>query len=261
MDGRREFDAIEQDGPTAETTVTSFRVVVALEGRDDAGVSELAAELDLSKGAVHKHLTTLTALGYVVREGGRYRLSLAFLGLGTSVRARMEPYRAAHEPLENLADATGEVASLMVPERSRAVYVTRVSGDTVPTHDRRAGEAVPLTASAGGKAILAYTPPDERERLLDERGLPARTENTITDRDTLEEELQTVHDNRLAHDRGELASDHHAVAAPITGADDAAIAAVSVSGPADRMTEKALSQDFPSIVGSTATAIQNRLEL
>lgn len=247
------------DSRVARTTVTSFRIIEALEGDGYAGVSQLAADLSLSKGTVHKHLTTLRELDYVVREDGRYRLSLAFLGLGTSVRGRTELYEVSRDHLVNLAEATEEVASVMVPERNWGVYLSHTRSAGVESATRREGERVPLTATAGGKVILAHLPDDERDRILDERGLPALTENTVTDRHELLAELRTARDNRFAHDRGELEADLHCVAAPITRPDGTAVAAVTVSGPAERMTEKATRLDFPSIVGSTATAIQNRL--
>ncbi|WP_135304633.1 IclR family transcriptional regulator [Haloarcula amylovorans] len=250
--------ADEMEGQIAQTTVTSFRVVEALEGRDPTGVSELAANLDMAKSTVHKHLSTLRQLGYVTRENRKYRLSLGFLGLGTSVRARMDLYQASYEPIETLAEATEEVASVMVPEHGRGVYLRRVTNEAEPPTDLYEGERVPLTATAGGKAILAYLPEDERNRLVDER-LPEFTENTITDRDALLEELQTVHDDRVARDRGEFDADRHCIAAPITDTNNVAIAAVTVSGPADRMREKSPTYDFSSIIGSTATSIRNRV--
>lgn len=259
MDGSTIRTPEKFEGRVARTTVTSFRVIAALEGHDAIGVSEIAEELSLSKGTVHKHLTTLRKLKYVVREDDGYRLSLGFLGLGASVRSRMRVYEVSRDPLESLAEATGEVASLMIPEQRRAIYLSRVSSESHSPDGIHDGKSVPLTATAGGKAILAYMSDEERERVLDERGLPALTENTITDRAKLQAELQTVHDNRFAHDKGELELGRHCVAAPVTGPDDTAVAAVTVSGPADRMSEKSVNLDFSSIVVSTATAIQNRL--
>lgn len=253
--------ATEIEGRVARTTVTTFRIVEALEDRDAVGVTELADELSLGKGTVHKHLTTLRELDCVVREDGKYRLGLRFLGIGAGVRARTDLYEVSYELLENLASATGEVVSIMVPENGRGVYLTRVTEESSPPLGLQEGERVPLTATAGGKAILAYLPEERRERILDEHGLPALTDNTITDRDALTAELQDVHDRHLAHDRGELEVDRHCVAAPIVApGDNNAIGAVTVSGPADRMSEKSASSDFPSIVSSTAYGIENRIE-
>ncbi|WP_227015793.1 IclR family transcriptional regulator [Haloarcula sp. JP-L23] len=252
-------DPAEMDGRVARTTVTSFRIVDALRDRDAVGVTELADELSLGKGTVHKHLNTLHEMEYVVKEKGKYRLSLGFLGLGASVRTRMPIYRVIQQPLENLAESTGEAASVLIPEHTSGIYLARVTTGNEPPAELYEGKRVPLTATAAGKAILAYLPADERDRILDESGLPKLTDNTITDRETMLEELQTIHDDRTAHDRGELEADRHCVASPITDADNTAIAAVSVSGPAERMREKSIRQDFPSILGSTATSIKNRV--
>jgi len=259
MDTREIPPADGIDGTVATTALTTFRVVEALERDGPSGVSDLAAELDLAKGTVHKHLSTLQAVDYVVREGDTYRLGLGFLGLGSAVRARMEVYEVAYEPLQSLAGATEETASVMIPEHGYGVYLLRTNPEGDPWTDLREGERVPLHATAGGKAILAYMDSGQREAVLDRRGLPALTDNTTTDRAELEAELRTVHDKRMAHDRGELDPDRHCVAAPVTGGDDGAVAAVTVSGPAERMRRKSVDADFSSIVASTANSIRNRL--
>ncbi|WP_246998244.1 IclR family transcriptional regulator [Halosolutus gelatinilyticus] len=254
-----DISAADDGGPTAKTTVTSFRLIEALKDRDGAGVTELADDLDLAKGTVHKHLNTLRRLDYVVKDGRSYRLSVSFLGLGTSARARLPIYEVAERPLEDLAAATGEVASLMVPEHGYGIYIGRESTGEQSDVDAKEGDRLPLHATAGGKAILSYTPPADREAIVEYRGLPKLTENTITDRDALEDELQLTRDRRMAYDRGEHREDRHCIACPITDRDERAIAAVTVSGPATRMKEKDASTDFASIVGSTINSIQNAL--
>ncbi len=67
------------DQPTATTSVTSVRVIEALKDRHTAGITQLASELELSKGTVHKHLNTLRQLDYVVKDGHEYRLSVSSL--------------------------------------------------------------------------------------------------------------------------------------------------------------------------------------
>lgn len=247
------------EGQIATTPVTTFRIIEAIRESNGAGVSELAQELDLSKGTVHKHLTTLKAVNYVVQEGDRYRLSLRFIGLGTGVRSHLNVYEIAYSPLETLADATGEVASLMVPEHGYGVYAVRLTDEGRPDIEIREGESVPLTATAGGKAILSYTPAERRDRIIDQHGLPEMTDNTITDREALTEELRRIRDKRRAYDHEEYRSDQRCVAAPITNGQGVAVAAVTVSGPAERMARKSGTADFASLIGSTADSIQSRL--
>lgn len=247
------------DRQTAKTTVTTFRIIEALKRQSPARVSDLAAELDLAKGTVHKHLSTLKKVNYVVQENRQYRLSLRFIGLGTIVRTNLDVYRIAYESVEKLAEATGEVASIMIPERGYGVYVVRVSASGRPDIDIREGESVPLTATAGGKAILSYMAPEERDRIIDRHGLPDLTEQTITDPDELRDELRRVRNKRQAIDRGEYQPNQRCVATPITDEEGNPLAAVTVSGPSDRMSEKLADADFPSLVGSTADSIQSRL--
>lgn len=251
--------ADEFDRQTAKTTVTTFRIIEALKFDSPARVSDLATELDLAKGTVHKHLTTLKKVNYVIQDGERYRLSLRFMGIGTGVRANLDVYQIAYEPLEKLADATGEVASIMIPEYGYGVYVVRVSDEGRPDIDIREGESVPLTATAGGKAILSYMDPDARERIIERHGLPELTDNTITDPDELRDELRRIRNKRQALDKGEYRSDQHCVAAPLTDFKENVVGAVTVSGPAERIAEKSANADFVSLVGSTADSIQTRL--
>ncbi|WP_181685153.1 IclR family transcriptional regulator [Halorhabdus salina] len=247
------------DRQTAKTTVTTFRIIEALGRQSQARVSELARDLDLAKGTVHKHLSTLQKVNYVVHEGEQYRLSLRFMGLGTSVRSNLDIYEVAYRSVEKLADATGEVASVMISENGQGVYVLRVSAEGPPDIDIQEGASVPLTATAGGKAILSHMSVEERERVLDRHGLPELTENTITDPEELRDELRRIRNNRRAVDRGEYRPDQRCVAAPITDLESNPLGAVIVSGPSDRMTDKVADADFTSLVGSTADSIQSSL--
>ncbi|ADB63432.1 transcriptional regulator, IclR family (plasmid) [Haloterrigena turkmenica DSM 5511] len=259
--GTTDIPAAEEKGPTARTTVTSFRVIEALKERGTAGVSELADELDLAKGTIHKHLNTLRRLDYVIKDGHAYRLSVSFLGLGTSARACLPIAETVVEPLEDLASTTEETVGLMIPEHGHGIYILRESAQKQMEMAAREGDRLPMHATAGGKAILSYTPPEERERILDYRGLPKLTDNTITDRDALEDELQLTRDRRMAYDRSEYREGWHCIAHPVTNSDGRAIGAITVSGPAARMKEKDASTYFASIIGSTANSVQNAFAL
>lgn len=252
------WDPPNTNTPTAKTTVTSFRVIEALLQHKTSGVSELAAEVDLAKGTVHKHLNTLRQLGYVVKDGTTYRLSLSFLRIGTTIRAAIPLYSISQAPLESLAEATNEVASIVVPENDWGIYLSRVQMDEERVLGIQEGERIPLHATAGGKAILAYMPEAERDRILEKRGLHAITDKTITDAEKLKKELQYIYDKRSATDRGEHRIDRHCIATPIVDADGRAMGAVTLSGPAERMAQKVEEYDIPSIVSSTANNIQTQ---
>lgn len=236
-------------------TATAMGVIAALAGRGEAGVSELARELDLSKSAVHKHLTTLERLEYVTSEDGRYRLGLRFLGIGLEARDRLSLYYIAKPAVDNLSQTIGEITNLMVPEHGRGVYVHQAAAGRDPDEPLRAGHRVHLHATAGGKSILAHLSREAVDAVVDRHGLPALTEKTITDLDDLRRELRSVRNRGLAFDRGEHRSDWQCVAAPVL-ADARPIGAITVSGPTARMSGKTLEEDVAGLIVSTSNAVE-----
>ncbi|ELZ28512.1 IclR family transcriptional regulator [Halogeometricum pallidum JCM 14848] len=241
-----------------KATHTSVRVLRAVMGARGVGVSELARRLDLSKSAVHKHLQTLTALGLLAREGDDYYLGLGLLKFAVAARERFRVYEVALPAVEQLADVSGCVASLLVYESGRGVVVAQTRGDDALTPPLSEGDAVPLHANAAGKTILAYRPAEEVDRVV-AAGLEAVTENTITDGERLRRELGSIRDRRVAFDREESATGWRSVASPVTDSRQRAVAAVSVSGPTDRMSGKTLEEDITGLVVSTAKSVENDL--
>lgn len=234
---------------------TTVRVIEALADNGEMGVTELANEVDLSKSAVHKHLATLERLEYVVGEEGRYRLGLGLLSIGLVTRDRFRPYRVAKPAVDELASTTGEIATLTVPEHGYGVYAYRAPADREAPAWLRAGSRVHLHATAGGKAILANLPDDRIEAVIDRHGLPAFTDRTQTDRESLRRELESIRDRGLAFDRAEYRPDWQCVAAPIL-AEGSVIGAISVSGPTRRMSGKTLEEDVAGLVVSAGNAIE-----
>ena len=109
------------DRPPVKATTTSFRVLEAVRDHDGAGVTELALELELAKSAVYKHLMTLTELGYLVKEGTSYYLSLTFQRFGTRALER-HPIHIAKPAIDNLAGTTGKTVNFVVHENGYGVY-------------------------------------------------------------------------------------------------------------------------------------------
>lgn len=237
-----------------QATATTIRVVEALLERGQAGVTELATALDLSKGAVHNHLQTLHRLEFVVREGRQYRVGSRFLDVASRAREEMPVYHAARGEVSRLARASGELAALVVEEHGRATYVLVTGGEDGQT-DVREGRQRPLHADAGGKAILAHRPEDEVRDLLAAVGPGAETDWRPDSETELFEELRTVREQSVAFDRAEQGDGTRSVAAPLTTDDGRAVGAVCVVGPADRMSGKRLEEDVTGLVVSSANSI------
>lgn len=239
-----------------QATETSFRVLEALKQLDGCTVTELARELDLPKSTVHNHLCTLVENEYAVREEDTYRVGLRLLELGEYTRNRMTVYEVAKPEVIALADETGEQANLAVEEHGRGVYLCRDEGEDAVQTDAYAGMRSHLHCTALGKAILAYRPREEVDAILDRHGMPERTSATITDRETLYDELDAIRERGIAFDREERLDGLQCVAAPITNDDDRAIGAISVSGPTSRMQGKRFESDIPALLSDAANVIE-----
>ena len=237
---------------------TNFRVIEAVDTLDGAGVTELAQHLDLSKSATYKHVTTLSELGYLTREGDTYHLGVGFLGFGLRARERLPLYRVGDPTTENLADVTGQIASLFVYDEGRGVCLAQYRARDTVAYDLRAGDVVPLHSTAGGKTILAYLPDDTVSDIVGE-GLTAVTDKTITDAEALRGELQSARDRRVAFDREEHTVGWQSVASPITDSSNRALGAISVAGPVDELAGKTLEEDVTGLVVSAAKSIENEL--
>ena len=246
----------ENDRPTVQASETTLRILEALMRLEGAGVTELAAELDIPKSTAHNHISTLLANEYVVREGNTYQLGLRFLDLGEHTRNRRRLYDVARPEVERLAEETGELANLLVEEHGYGVYLCRAKGERAVGLDTYAGKRVHLHCTSLGKAVLAHTNPDRREELLDRRGLPRRTDQTVTDREALLEDLETVREQGYAVDDGERLAGLRCIAAPITDSSGETLGAISVSAPTSRMRDRRFEEEIPERVMSAANVVE-----
>jgi DNA-binding IclR family transcriptional regulator len=96
---------------------------------------------------------------------------------------------------------------------------------------------------------------ERREQIYTQRGLPAETPNTVTEKSRLEDELETIRDRGIAFDEEERAAHIRCIAAPITTDSGDVLGAVSVSGPISRMTDERIEAELIDKVEHAATVI------
>lgn len=220
---------------TVKSTETALAIVEHLKERDAGRVTEIADELGLAKSTVHNHLATLRKHGYVDKVGDAYKLGMRFLHLGEEVRRRDPGFEFAESKVEKLAEKTNERTQFIVENNGKGIYLARAMTPDAVRAASGIGEYTPLHASAAGKSILASLPDERVDEILEEHGLPAMTENTITDPATLREELAEIEDRGYAINRSEKTSGLWAVGVPVFRPDGQLLGALSVSGPEFRM--------------------------
>lgn len=234
-------------------------IVEVLCERDSVTSRDLADEMDIAKSTAHAYLATMEDLEYAVRTPNGYSLSLKFLDYGMTERNRIRVVDVARKTVEQLAEDTSEAVYLVVEEHGQAVYVDHVLGDRAVQTHARLGTRMPLHSLASGKAILAYLPDERIEEILDSRGLPEQTANTITTRQTLYEKLEETRERGYAVNEQEANVGTRAVGAPIL-VDGDVIASIAVAGPANRITRSRLEDEVAGKVLAAANEIEIMLQ-
>jgi len=248
-------------GATGEGTIGSveraFEIVDYLRDADTATVTEVAEAVNCAKSTAHRHLDTLHEEEFVVRDGREYALGLKLLEHGELARSRHSAYALAAEKVETVAEATDERVQFIVEEHGRGVYVHRATGENAVDVNTHLGKRVPLHASAAGLSILSEFPPERVDEIIAERGLPALTDETITDPEALRSELADIRERGYSINDQGFVSGLRAVGVPITGANDEVIGGLSVAGPINRFRGERFHEELPSLL----LGVANELEL
>jgi DNA-binding IclR family transcriptional regulator len=133
---------------------------------------------------------------------------------------------------------TQETIHLGILDEGEIIYLDKVESNATIRMYSQVGKRVPAHSTSLGKAILAYLPVEKVVNLLQEKGMPAKTKNTITDLEQFIDHLNKVKKQGYAIDDEELEADIRCLAGPIFNHRGEVIAAFSVSAPITRMTEQ-----------------------
>lgn len=219
------------------------RAIDVLEVLGKAGeelpLKEIARQTGLNVSTCHHLLATLVNRGYV----GRSRLGrLYFIGgkvseLSRSRLSQFSVVELAMPELRRLNRATGETVHLSVLQGHQLVSLARLeSSHPVGVGSASTSVSTAAHATAGGKAILAWLPEAEIDRVLEDTGLRKYTDNTITDPQAFATELRNIRRNGFASDYEEFQPGVRCLGSAVRDYNGAVIAAVSCSMPEMRAT-------------------------
>jgi DNA-binding IclR family transcriptional regulator len=228
----------------------AISVLEILAQRGEAGVSEVAAEIDVHKSTAFRLLGALEARGLVEQAGdrGKYRLGFGIVRLAGAVTGRIDITQQGRPVCEELAERIGETVNIAVLQEHYAVNLYQVRGPGAVTAQNWVGQLTPLHATSSGKVLLAHVSAGQRAALIAEAGLKKVTPHTITAKTKLEKDLAEARERGYAWALEELEIGLHAMAAPIRNREGDVIAAVSASGPSYRFTEERLHELAPVLV-------------
>jgi DNA-binding IclR family transcriptional regulator len=213
-------------------------------------VSELAERSGLPTSTAHRLAQSLREIGLLDQDRNRreYRLGIRLFELGNTVLLNMDILDEARAFVQMLTELSEETVHLCVFDGGRMAYIDRVAGGrSGPNNSTVVMETSPCHCTGVGKATLAWQSNTVIDRIA-RLGLAAYTGNTITDPALLARELERIRAQGYALDLAEMELGLHCVAAPIRNVTGKVIAAISVSGPARRLSQSRLHELAPEVV-------------
>jgi DNA-binding IclR family transcriptional regulator len=217
------------------------------------GLAEIAHGLGLHKSTAHRFLMVLEQHRMVERtQAGKFRLGLRLCDFGSRAIEQYDLRDRAQLHLKTLVAETEETAHLCILEKTRMVYIDKQEPERSIRMISRVGASSPLHCTAVGKAILATMPRTRVEQLLPESGLEQFTRRTVTSREALFRELDRTSRRGYAVDDEEREEGVRCAGVAILDGRGEAVAAVSISGPAFRVTM----QKIPQIAGKLLNCVR-----
>lgn len=212
---------------------------------------------DLSRSSIHNHLRTLEQFGYVRSEADEYHIGIGTLMLGGFARDHHRLYQAARSAVNQLADETGELALLTTTSRGQSIYLYEVRGSEAVTYDSHIGVRFPMHCTATGKVMLAGKDEEYVDSVVERHGLPRYTENTISDREELNRELDEIRERGVAFDDEERIQGMRGIAVEIRNREtDELVGAISVAGPTSRIYGETFETDIPDRLRRNAQMVE-----
>jgi len=261
------MDAQQDPKPTnLVQTIERLSQILDILGQNPQGISirDLSSKVGLPKGTTHRLLSSLSYFGYVRQDSKtrNYFLGFKLVELGNILLSQIDLRKEAEPFLRELAERTQETIHMVILDRNEVVYIDKVELDHNPSGLRmasRIGLRNPAHSSAVGKVLLSHLSEEALNQFFKGKGLMKRTENTITDVAQLKEHLRMVRNQGFAMDDEENEKGVRCVAAPIYDEAGNAVAAISISGPAFRITKKVAQEILKKEVMETALKISQRL--
>ena len=243
--------------PSVQVIERMFSLIdVLAQGEESLSLKDISEKTGLHPSTAHRILNDLATGRFVDRpQSGTYRLGMRLLELGNVVKARLSVRDAALGPMRDLHKLTQQPVNLSMRQGDEIIYVERSYSERSGMQVVRAiGGRAPLHLTSTGKLFLAADDPARVRAYAVRTGLTGNTRNSITQISLLERDLSKVRQSGFARDNEELELGVRCVAAGIFDDQKKLVAGLSISAPADR-----LSEDWLPKLKNTAAEISNAL--
>lgn len=227
---------------------------------DGLGITDISNGVELHKSTVHRLLGTLIYKGYVIQDAdtNKYRLTLKFYEIGNKRVENIGILEASKHYTKALMQATNEVVHLVVRDGIDIVYVDKVEANNTIRMVSKIGKRSPMYCTSVGKAMLANMSDLDVSKIWTQSKIVKLTDNTIIDFDELKKALEIIKNDGYAEDDEENEIGVRCIGAPIFNRKGDIEGAISVSGPAVRVTKDKV-KEIAEEVKKYARLISNEL--
>ena len=254
---------VPKKGPVTASVSSVDRALTFLEtlAKSNRGMTlaDIARKLRLPKSSAHCILLTLERRGYIYRlpSTHRYLFGMRLLNLAQEALGRLELRARASGPLRQLLEHTQMTVHMAIYEDGEAVLVEKLEPPSAVKMASHIGRRLDLHCTGVGKALLAYLPDDEINRLRVSRIWARHNDNTIVFNNKLQAELEHIRKVGYSFDNEEDEIGFRCVGAPIFENDRTVIAAISVAGTTAQISGTTL-DSLSRIVKDAADEISQR---
>ena len=202
--------------------------------------AELARNLGLPRASVFRILHTLERSGFVERLGdsASYKLSIGVLRLGFEYLSSMELTEHGRPVVDQLRDATGYSAHLVVRDGRDVVFVVKAAGRSALFHSIQVGARLPAHATVLGRLLLSDLSMQELSQLYPEKQLPKYTDKTPANLKQLKTLMDADRNVGYGLSQGGFETGISTIAAPVFNDEQHVVAALSITVPAQQVANE-----------------------
>jgi DNA-binding IclR family transcriptional regulator len=213
---------------------------VLADARSALPPADIARKLVLHKSTLHRLLAALEQLGYIRKQpgDGRFGLGLKLFELGSHAVATLNLHSYGQPLVDDLVAETGETAHLCIMDDGHMVSVLIAESSRTVRTPATVGRRTPMHCTAVGKSMLANVSDRIRDTVLAKYPRRAYTRRTLVTRAAVMAELARVRARGYALDDEEIEEGLRCIGAPVRNHSGLVIAAVSIAGPAFRLSRK-----------------------
>lgn len=233
---------------TVRAVERSLDILICFIDEKELSLTDISNRITLHKSTAYRLLNTLQKKGFLIRnpENDKYRLGFRILELSSNLIGIDDPSTLFLPKMQRLRDTLDETVSLYVRDGLERIRIQAVESNQAIRRVAPIGARLPLSVGASSKVLVSFENPSTRENILDQLEHYYKI-----DRNNFIDIIKEVHIKGYATSYEEREIGVAAIASPIFNRNDEIIAALSVSGPLNRLTPKKLDDIAPILKETT----------